>query len=120
MDGDRVLKNISGARKLRKRCVMSRIAYTGIVVGSLTALFLLIAYWLVLPSRFAGDPVGPTSVMELPAKSSACDLAPSRAKVPEAASTTPKSEPAMGICEDDWITGWNVPVYNCDALFGPA
>ena len=96
---------------------MSRTVYI-ISIASLIALLGIVIFWSALTSRFIGNPIGPTSVMEIPMQPSAGDV-----KVPEAVSrsTPPKGEnlPSPGICREDWISGWDVPVYNCELLFGP-
>jgi hypothetical protein len=96
---------------------MSRTIFIASIV-SLIALSGIIGYWSATSSLFAGRPIGSTSVMEIPAQT-VCDT---KSVVDLSAPVSPKDEnlPNPGICQDDWIKGWDVPTYNCDVLFGPA
>ena len=89
-----------------------------ISIASLIALSGIVAFWSNLPSRFIGNPVGGPGVMEIPMQPTACDL---QALEAVSGSTSPKGEnlPSPGICRDDWASGRDVPVYNCELLFGP-
>ncbi len=89
-----------------------------ISIASLIALLGIVAFWPALHSRFIGNPIGPTSVMELPMQAEACAFQPG--ENPSGA-TSPKAEnlPSPGICREDWASGRDVPTYNCEILFGP-
>ncbi len=95
---------------------MSRIIFISSIV-SLIALSAIIGYWAASSPFLAGRPIGSNSVMEIPAQA-VCD---SKSIVDESGPVSPKNEnlPKPGICQDDWINGWDVPTYNCDVLFGP-
>ena len=95
---------------------MSRMIFIASIV-SLLALSGIIGYWSASSSFFAGRSIGPNSVMEIPMQA-VCD---SKSIVDLSGPASPKSEnlPNPGICQDDWINGWDVPTYNCDVLFGP-
>ena len=67
---------------------MSRTVYI-ISIASLIALSGIVAFWSSLPSRFIGNPIGPTSVMEIPMQPSACDV---EALEAVSGSTSPKGE----------------------------
>jgi hypothetical protein len=90
-----------------------------ISVASLIALSGIVAFWSTLPSRFIGGPISGAGVMEIPTQPTACDI-----QAHEAVSGRANSEgdnlPSPGICREDWASDWDVPVYNCKLLFGPA
>jgi hypothetical protein len=96
---------------------MNRIIYI-ISIVSLIALSGIVAFWSSSPSRLTGNPIGGAGVMEIPAQPTACDV---QALESLSGPTPSKGEnlPSPGICQDDWVSGWEVPVYNCEILFGP-
>jgi len=96
---------------------MSKVIFIPSIV-MLIALSGIIGYWSASSPFFAGSPIGSNSVMEIPMQA-ACD---SKAVLDTSGPVSPKQSEdssSPGICQDDWIMGWDVPTYNCDVLFGP-
>ncbi len=94
---------------------MTRVIFIASIV-ILIALSGMIGYWSASSSFFAGSPSGSNSVMEIPMQA-ACD-----SNTHTSGTISPKQTeelPNPGVCQDDWINGWDVPTYNCDVLFGP-
>jgi len=89
-----------------------------ISIASLIALSGIVAFWSSLPSLFIGNQIGGASVMEIPMQPRSCDVGALEAV---SGSTSPQGEnlSGPGICREDWASGWDVPVYNCELLFGP-
>ncbi len=88
-------------------CIVGLIAVSGVV-----------AFWSMTSSQFAGSPIGATSIMEIPVQSSYCMTGPAEASH-SGVSSKDENVSKPGICREDWITGWDGPVYSCDTLFGP-
>ncbi len=97
--------------------MMTKSLYITCIVG-LIAVSGAGAFWSVSSLQIAENPIGATSIMEMPVQSFYCPTGPTE-KSHTGVSSRGESLSKPGICREDWIAGWDVPVYSCAPLFGP-